>query len=328
MSVANLTVKQVYQGDGANTTFAIPSAIIRDDSAEIKVVLRDETDVNNITETLWTEGVEYNLTGAVPPGQPFNTDVEAVSAPTLTQKLVVHRELDLDQDTVYQETSPIPVKTVENTHDYLTAVCQQLNEKLGRVPSLSIGTAVTQPLVIPEPEATVVWGWDSDKETFRYYTPAELLNVVLGTVLLAANNLSDLTSVPTAIANLGISPFGAQEDSVINNNELAPVATGYSFVAADFTSKSLYFEVARQTDTQDLIATGRMTFQKKPRTGTWVFQVNEFSGDTGEVDGFNPCGVTFSAQVSGSDILLNYISDSMTGGNYAGTLKISEKSFT
>ena len=73
MALSNLVVREQYTGNGSNTTFAIPSDPIFDDSAEIKVYSGD---------TLQTEGAlqDYTLTGA-PDADSFHTNVEFNTAP-------------------------------------------------------------------------------------------------------------------------------------------------------------------------------------------------------------------------------------------------------
>jgi len=122
MSLSNEVVKQIYTGNGSVVDFAIPFAVLYSASAETRVVLRDETDAANVTETLWTEGVEYTLTGA-----PID-NVRAGTAPTATQKLLVKRQLDLTQLVDFLISAKFPVDTNELQLDNAVALAQQLDE--------------------------------------------------------------------------------------------------------------------------------------------------------------------------------------------------------
>lgn len=140
MGLSNTTVKQTYQGDGVTVNFAIPFAVIEDDSVETKVYVRDESVATAITETLQTEGAmqDYTLTGASPPSTPFNTTVTFNTAPTANQKIIVIRQLALTHDLDLDPNQAIDVEALEDKVDRLTAQIQQLQEVVDRVPKLRV----------------------------------------------------------------------------------------------------------------------------------------------------------------------------------------------
>ena len=88
MSVSDTDVKAIYQGNGSTTVFAIPFAFQSGDISHIKVYLRDETDVDAITETLKTITTHYTLNSATAP-----TTVTMVTAPASDEKLIIVREI-------------------------------------------------------------------------------------------------------------------------------------------------------------------------------------------------------------------------------------------
>jgi hypothetical protein len=223
MSLSNTTVKQKYAGDGIVTSFAITFDFILN-SSECKVILRDETDPANITETLLAEGVDYNLTGASPPGIPFPTTVEMVVAPTATQELLIYRDMPLTQLLSYLESSTFRSLTVEEALDKLTAISQELAEKATRAISLSRATDATLPSELPEPEADKYWQWNATGDSLQYKTAAEIVEDVVGLVLLKANNLSDVANAATSRTNLGV----GDADNVTHNSLtlVADVAAG------------------------------------------------------------------------------------------------------
>lgn len=156
MSISNTTVKTIYVGNGVTTGFTIPFDIIESASDETVVILRNETDPDNITETLQVEGVDYNLTGGSPP-----TTVTMTTAPASDEKLLVKRNTDMIQDLDLQENSQFPVESVETKLDRLTGIVQELQEELDRAPKLNETTPTgASSLSFPEPDADKVIGWN------------------------------------------------------------------------------------------------------------------------------------------------------------------------
>jgi microcystin-dependent protein len=133
MALSNLIVKAIYQGNGTNTTFAIPFSPVVDDSSETVVIIRDEADPNDIQEIVQTEGSEqdYTLTGAPSLGE-FHTDVEFNTAPTSDQKVYVARVLPLTQVLDLIKTGNFDPETIELALDRLTAMVQQTSERVDR----------------------------------------------------------------------------------------------------------------------------------------------------------------------------------------------------
>jgi hypothetical protein len=317
--LTNLVVKQTYTGNGIQTVFPITAQIIRDTdgSDEIKVYLRNET-VVPATQVLQTQITHYNLTGGTPP-----VNVTMVTAPPTGYKLIVARELSLTQVIDYLSTSQFPAETHELGLDAIVAMTQQLNESVKRAPRIPISHPVSD-LLFPEPVATVVWGWDTDAQTIKYFTAAELTSIALGTILLRANNLSDLQSVPTALLNLGIDPFGVTANQSVDNNQaVAQNITNLLIAGASYTSAVIYYQVRRETATDSKIAIGRLFAFRQPHTGNWAMETGEWYGQ----DAINPGGLTFTLSQVGNDAQIKYTSDNLMGASYAGTIKTSVKYF-
>ena len=163
MSLANTVVKQTFSGDGSNVDFAIPYAIIDDASQETQVFMIDETDPEEVTVTLMVEGElqDYTLTGANPPLEPLPTTVTMNTAPSLTQKILIMRVLDLVQPLdLIVNGQPNPAG-IEKALDRVTAICQQLEEKIERAILQAVEDAVSE-LALPSPVADNIIGWRSD----------------------------------------------------------------------------------------------------------------------------------------------------------------------
>lgn len=318
--LTNTAVKTSYLGDGGTVTFAIPFDIVADNdgSDEVEVILRDFTNPASVTYQILTLTTHYTLTGGTPP-----VNVTMVTAPTSNQNLIVRRKFPLVQNIDYLSSGPFPADTHELALDKLQAQMQLAFEYFSRVPQLNKGTQKPQPNM-PEPQATTVWGWDADAQTVRNYTPAELASIAVDGLLKIAYNLSDLADVDEALDNLGIDPFKSTVSQSINNNEaVAQDITNLSFAGAFYTSAIVLFEIRRKTNSNSKIANGRLHVYRQPHTGTWAFDIVEWTGQ----DLIVPGGLTFSLNQVGNHAQIKYTSDNLTGANYEGTIKTSVKYF-
>lgn len=186
MSLSNLVVSQKYSANGVTTAFAIPFAVIEDDSDETKVYLVDEsTDPHTIT--LQTEGAlqDYTLTGASPPSTPFATHVTFNSAPTSGLKVIVERVLDLTQGQELDANAGFPAAATELSLDRAMALIQQLDKKLQRAPTLARDTTKSD-LLLPEPSAGLFLKWNSTEDGLENANP--ILNQAAGSVGLPATS--------------------------------------------------------------------------------------------------------------------------------------------
>jgi hypothetical protein len=182
MSLSNTTVKASYAGDNSTLVFAIPASPVVDDSSEILVYLRDETDPINPIETLQVEGIlnDYTLTGA-PDSESFNINVTFNTglAPSTDEVVVIIRQLPLTQTLDLNPSGSVPLVSMERAYDRIVAMVQQLNEMLERTPKFSLTEqrANTQ-YVIPEPVADYFLKWNVTDNgwEWREGTVAELLD--------------------------------------------------------------------------------------------------------------------------------------------------------
>jgi len=144
MTISNENVKQIFAGDGANTSFPFSIVYFNAQDAEIKVYLRDES-VSPATETLQTITTHYTMTDGTNDGYRYDGGtIEMITAPAATEKLVIVRELALRQD----DFNPAPTASyqpeeVEVTFDRTTAKVQQVNEEIDRSIKAPIGSGIT-----------------------------------------------------------------------------------------------------------------------------------------------------------------------------------------
>lgn len=152
MAISDLDVKQQFPADGAETDFAIPYAMVFDDSVETKVYVDD---------TLQTEGdmQDYTLIGA-PDVNSFHVNVRFNTAPADGTTVTLIRQLTLDQALDLVSAGTINLQTLETHLDGIVAKIQQLAEMLERVPKLKITTPLADQ-VMPDPVAGYILAWNS-----------------------------------------------------------------------------------------------------------------------------------------------------------------------
>jgi hypothetical protein len=210
-------------GNGVTVNYTIGFTFLDNDDVK---VYREDTSVTPHTRTLLTYGTgasQYTITGGDP-----GTTVHMITAPTVNQRLVILRDTPLTQPVDYTETEAFPAADHEEAMDKLTLQNQELDFKVDSKIGLATGSTATVPS-FPDPPAA---------DGFLTYSSAGVLSTTATTGvvtaiggLLAANNLSDLTSVSTALANLGISstnslPVLGAANTVLNVN---PGATALQY---------------------------------------------------------------------------------------------------
>lgn len=143
MTISNENVKQVFNGTGLLTAFPFSIIYFAIQDAEIEVYLRDEA-VSPVTETLLTITTHYTMVDGATDGYRYDGGtINMVTAPALTEKLIVKRKLNLRQDSFSPSpTTPYQPEEVEITFDKTIAKTQQVDEEVDRTLKLSLGTAV------------------------------------------------------------------------------------------------------------------------------------------------------------------------------------------
>ena len=325
MSLSNLTVKATYQGDGVNATFAIPADIIVDDSAEVKVYVRDES-ADPVTETLQTEGSlnNYQLTGAVLPGD-FHTNVvfNAGSIPAATSKVIIIRILPLTQ-TLNLTAGNFNVGNINKAFDRVVAMIQQLDEKLSRAPLLSITEQEAQ-ITLPDPEAETLLQWNAAGDDLQNtaFTGTDIeeaeANATAAAASAAAAALAE-TGAETAQAAAeaaqlaaeiaAASPWSLWVGHSVTDGQTATDLSGETFDFAIYSSGQYHFEIIRGTT---VISSGFLAVQNLNGTGRVV---------EGLALGLEAHGVTFSVSQVGTVVQLRAALDSGAGD---GTIKLSRR---
>jgi hypothetical protein len=153
MTLSTTTSRITYVGDGSTTSFAVPFSFFGAD--EIDVIERSAETGQEAPRVLATH---YTVSG----GGGATGTVTAVAAPDAGRSWTIARRTKRTQMVDYTPNDPFPAETHERALDRLTALVQELDEKLGRAAALS----PTSPLVdvtLPPPESGKLLGWRGDE---------------------------------------------------------------------------------------------------------------------------------------------------------------------
>lgn len=176
-----------YNCDGATKSFSFPYAYYNKD--HIKVV---RVTIASDAENELTLDTDYSLTDVPAPDGGTITTL-AADALSSDYRLVIYREVSAKQETDLINGDALPEDSVERTFDLAVMMVQQMLEKLGRIPSLPVGSTLSD-LVLPSPGAGLYLRWNS-----------------------AGDNLETADVAEAGL--LSVSSYGETIHSVINNCE-------------------------------------------------------------------------------------------------------------
>jgi len=158
MSVSDLDVKAIYDGDDATVAFAINFDY--DTDSTVKVLLRE---IATGEETVQTVDVDYTLSA---------TQVTFDTAPSSDYKVVIYRESPLTQPDSFS-VGAFPAVAVEGRFDKIIHALQELSEKLDRTIKLAIGSELSD-LIFPEPVALSLLRWNATATGVENVDPLDI----------------------------------------------------------------------------------------------------------------------------------------------------------
>lgn len=135
MTLTSETVTVQYDGDGAQTAFAIPFIFWGADDPQ--AILTDAAGV----ETIWARGTQYTVTG----GNGTTGTLNVVTSPTdhtpaLGETLTIKSDLANTQPTSLPAGGAFPSSPVEQQFDQTVRQIQQEKEELGRAVKLKVSS--------------------------------------------------------------------------------------------------------------------------------------------------------------------------------------------
>lgn len=187
MTISTTMSRITYAGDGSTVSFAVPFIFFGAD--EIDVI---ERSLANGSETQKTLSSDYTVSG----GNGAGGTVTAASAPGAEKSWTIARRTNRTQMVDYTPNDPFPAETHERALDRLTALVQELDDKVGRSASLS-PTSPAMSITLPDPEAGHFLCWKSD------LSGLENRNVPVGTTVYASN----VTTRDGTVGNEAVTPL-------------------------------------------------------------------------------------------------------------------------
>ncbi len=225
MTITSYDNRRIYTGDGNTTLFAFPPPFASDSDL---VVQRQEA--NGTIATL-DQATDYAVTGA---GNPAGGTVTTTFAPAVGTNLIIYRDVPLTQPTVFLDGGPLPAATINGMFDRITMWGQRLKEQIGaisglantstaglmsatdksKLDSIATGAQVNAVTTVAGRAGNVILtksdvGLGNVENTADASKPVSTAQAAADALrLLAANNLSDLTSIAEARTNLGATTVG------------------------------------------------------------------------------------------------------------------------
>lgn len=186
--------RQQHLGNSVTTAFPFATRIL--DAAHIIVTRTVIATGANTTLILNDPGADgYSVAGVGDPSTTINT----VSAPATGTRLTIVRNVPLTQTADYVENDPFPAKTHEDALDKLTMENQQLSEKQDRTLGLAATTAFSGDLLMEEPVAGALLGWNATANGIANYLLASTaltpVSTYMATVLLSSNAAAARTAL-------------------------------------------------------------------------------------------------------------------------------------
>ena len=163
MTISTTISRVTYLGDGIAADFAVPFVFFGAD--EVAVI---ERDLASGTESPKILVSDYTVTGGAGGGG----TVMAILPPPNGRSWTVFRRTHRTQLIDYTPNDPFPAETHERALDRLTALVQELDDRLDRTAVLSPASPLDS-LALPPPSADRVIGWRNDLTGLENKTLAE-----------------------------------------------------------------------------------------------------------------------------------------------------------
>lgn len=186
MSLSVESPRVIYNANGVLTSFAITQTFFSNND-NIKVYVVDEG-VDPIDEDLQIEGTDYSISGS---------NVVFVSAPANGLKVLIERELDIEQELDLISSGPLNVDSLEEQMDKIVAIAQQLNLLISRAVKVRRSSTLLN-LELPEPVANFLIRFNS-----------------------AADGLEAVDPTSAGISGQYVDAFGETPSGVINSSNTA-----------------------------------------------------------------------------------------------------------
>ena len=149
MPISSTTNRESYNGDGTTIVFPVPFAYFDQDHVRVILVAADGT------ETVWTRGSEYTLSGD---GVTITGQVTATTAPVTGERVVVRLVVPLTQLTDLPDADYL--SDIERIGDIAAQRDLTQQDEIDRSIKFREGSTATIPTV-PDPEEGRILGWSA-----------------------------------------------------------------------------------------------------------------------------------------------------------------------
>lgn len=201
MTVTATSSRVEYAGNGVTVAFTVPFYFL--ENADLKVY-KDGT--------LQTITTHYTVSGA---GNSAGGTVTFLSAPAVSQSIVIFRDPSMAQDADYVENDPFPAQSHERALDKLTMIAQRIRELVNRSFRLSDSDTTGASTIIPTPAAYKLIGWNSAGTELQNYDSSDIASAATYSNWLVQTFSGDgstttftLTDSPMNVANTDVSIDG------------------------------------------------------------------------------------------------------------------------
>ena len=197
---------------------------------------------------------DYIVTGA---GEQSGGNVVLTSTPQTTDAFTIIRKLPLTQEIDYQPLDPFPAESHEEGLDRGVMLVQQIQEELDRSVKLSVYTASTADLTLPEPSAGSAIGWNDSGDALTNDPSLSTINAAVAsaqsakTAAEAAQAAAELAETNAETAETNAEAAEAKAEDWAEETEDTEVEAG-KYSAKHWAAKAEDYAASVGFDIQDV----------------------------------------------------------------------------
>ena len=317
MTLSSTSVKSLYNGDSSTKAFA--TGFIFWNSSELQVILVSSSG----SETTWTEGTQYSVTGGGGATGTVTASTTPVDyTPASGKQLLIRSALEDIQATSLPAGGVFPSTAVEQELDRIVRRLQEKEEELTRSIKLAVSSTFAD-LILPAPEASKFIRWNSAATELENADVGDVsavglpipvtdggtgattaagartaLGVVPGTDVADVGDVtaSGLTMAAARLLGRASSGTGALEEIdlgaefTLSNSSLSIAAS--SDALAGIIEIAIQSELETGTDTGRAVTPGRQHFHPSAAKAWWRY---DQTGTAAVVSSYNVNSITDDA---------------------------------
>ena len=230
MTLNSTTLLTRFNGDGSTTEFATDFVIWN--SSDLRVILVSSSG----SETVWTEGTEYTVTG----GDAAVATVTASTSPTdytpeSGETLMLKSNVANLQGTNLPVGGAFNSDNVEEELDRMARRLQQVDEMLDRAPQLTESSTRTG-LVVPTPSSGYILGWSSSGNLANFASTSISSSIQVSAFMVG---LLDDTTADASLSTLGAMKRGVHSIWIPAGSFVARATQGAASNTVELTTNDV-----------------------------------------------------------------------------------------